>query len=467
MSAAFDIVQSVLGLERNDSWSLDVVEPLAMVTAVKTSYGVNHPAVSPYVEKKGWVVDLENKVVVAPFYGEVTVREDEPVPTDDAADASVLYQRGYEGTIIRVMLYGGKKYVFTSRKLDCSKSRWGTKKSFRELFSDLGGDQVMEELYDAKKTHSPFVHFFILNHPDLLISSKQPMNTGALVYLGCYSCGTCAHVPEEQVDLVKRDPKWTFDYKEAEEKKICFAPGYITLEEAGRVYHQGYSEKVTVADPRVAPGEFFMRLNLTDGVPKLTKWCSPGYMYRCKVRGDEPNVLHRFYHLAQDVKLSDEEYDQKYLWLAYEAHYETKRKAERGEIKSWDVGTPKEMRDQGSKFENICKNMLLCVPGWRQATVVNYYYDYKNTQKNVVNWLTDVYYQRPEEKEVIPRGWKLLELAVNYAKTRKVEHVSAKLLKKNLGFLLENERGDSLYKLRKNMNQMRKKLEQEEKVEQQ
>jgi hypothetical protein len=171
--------------------------------------------------------------------------------------------------------------------------------------------------------------------------------------------------------------------------------------------------------------------------------------------------------LAQDVKLSDEEYDQRYLWLAYEAHYETKRKAERGEIKSWDVGTPKEMRDQGSKFENICKNMLLCVPGWRQATVVNYYYDYKNTQKNVVNWLTDVYYQRPEEKEVIPRGWKLLELAVNYAKTRKVEHVSAKLLKKNLGFLLENERGDSLYKLRKNMNQMRKKLEQEEKVEQQ
>jgi hypothetical protein len=480
--SALDTVGSVLGVERSEQWGIDELNGLAMVTAIKSNFTPDFPA-SLHVPHKGEVIDLEKRKVIVPFYGEVHTEVSDTLAGNGAEGNGTegngaegtcaerqkrMFQMGFEGTILRVFKNKGTIYVCTARRLDCSKSRWGTKKSFRELFTDLGGDEIISQLFDAEKLYSPHCHFFVLNHPELLIASKQPLTSGMLVYLGCYSTWdkSTGLYDEAEVDWDLKKPICGSSFEECQEKKLPYEPKMLNEEEAQKHLTEGFHPGCTSSDPRTTSGEFVIEVTESSGtsVPLLKKISSVAYDYRCKVRGDEPNVLHRFYHLIQDAKMDQDGYDAKYAWLTYEQHYETKKRAEGGKIISWEVGMKKSpVMDEKAKLENICKNILLAVPLWRQAAVANYYFDYKSTQVNVINWLTDVYYQRPEEKEVIPRGWKLLELAVAYAKTRKVEHVSAKLLKKNLSYLMENERGDSLYKLRKNMNQMRNKPKEQEK----
>jgi hypothetical protein len=55
-----------------------------------------------------------------------------------------------------------------------------------------------------------------------------------------------------------------------------------------------------------------------------------------------------------------------------------------------------------------------------------------------------------ENKPIIPRASKLLELALKYAQTHNVKTINKFILCKNLTYLVSNENGDSLYKLEKN-----------------
>lgn len=442
-------------------WSVDYDDNLVMVTAPQTSQWQKDTGDSDYppqqsISYKGTVVDYKVNKVIASFYEEVETQ----CVSSVSGYEHLRMQIGFEGTILRVFLHGGKVYCSTARKLDCSKSRWGSKTSFKTLYESLGGRY---DFFDKTKLYSPHVYFFVVSHPDLLIASKQEVGNGFLVYLGCYSSyseTTCPY-STECCDFTLREPNTTYSFTEAQEKQVYLKPGYLTVEQANSHLANGFWVSES-NDPRTSSGEFLVCSQQTEGslMPRMIKLVSPAYEFRCMVRGNDPNLLHRFYCLLEDARMDPKSYLDKYPWLTFEPHHVTKIKAETKSIICWNVGKahglPKEPSlVKKSLMENLCKIFMVALPLHRQPAATTYYFDYVNARTQVVNWLTDIHYQKPDNTEIIPRATKLLELAIGYAKSRKVEHVSAKLLKKNLGFLIENERGPSLYKLKRNMIKFR------------
>lgn len=88
-----------------------------------------------------------------------------------------------EGTLIRVFYYN-KWYVSTHRKLDAFNSRWGSQKSFGEIFVDslkTVGYENLEKLTDKLNKNSMYL-FFIRNTLQNKVVSNPPLENENQVY---------------------------------------------------------------------------------------------------------------------------------------------------------------------------------------------------------------------------------------------------------------------------------------------
>ncbi|CAH6418516.1 Hypothetical protein POVN_LOCUS233 [uncultured virus] len=255
--------------------------------------------------------------------------------------AKAIFQPCYEGTILRFWKWKGKVYRSTHRRIDASKSHWGSSKPFPELFADLGGPDG-ESLF-GDEPNSNFVHVFLVSHPDLLMATKADVGDGWLLFLRTLSIYPEALDKETEMS-VSWQPKLTVfslpdDKSEtlpipppSEGTSPLYAPtqfggSYDTKEAPGRgikvanaILTAGYSglsvEALTQVDWRVRPGEALICFHGEER--RMVKIESRSYNWRAEICGNNPNYLNRLYQLlnfALDPETKTEnEHDYKALF---------------------------------------------------------------------------------------------------------------------------------------------------------
>lgn len=471
-------VAKILSINEDPTWTTETNGNLCLVSSKKDT-------LPRYPDLRGVVVDLEKEKVIVPCYGRITSvltamihfenkkmeigDEDGNSLQLDQSNMSFTY--GFEGPVVRVYKNHGKIYCSTNRRLDCTKSRWGTKKTFFEMFMELGGETVLEKAFDAEKKYSSHFLTFIVVHPDMLLCTKQKIGRGYLVFLGakrCFSPSECPY-PSEDVDWKQSESKFdvpfvtTDMFETAISCKLPYCPSSLSLENINEHLLLGYGSKYS-NDIRTGSGEFVIGTYTSeDGKQRLFRFVSPSYDHRSRMRNEDPNLLHQFYCLSTEAFLNDSDYESKYPWLEYEEV--KKQEAEDEQIMFWNRGKrPVGPFDWQKKFRNIWKHFVLSVPLHRQKEVFGYYKQFFLNRDTLVEWLSSWYGKETKDVEEIlsVRARKLMQLALDYDRKHNPKaclSLSKKSLEKNLKFLICNERGSSLYMLWKNRKQYLRTLE--------
>jgi hypothetical protein len=478
-------VAKVLSIDDDPSWTIENNESLCLVSSKKE-------ATPRYPDLRGCIVDLKTNQLVVPCYGRITSVLTPMIHFDNGRmniedydgnfltleEQDVRFSIGFEGPLLRVFRNGGKTYISTNRRLDCTKSRWGTKKTFLEMFKELGGDKILETCFDNSKNYSSHFLTFIVVHPDMLLCTKQKVESGYLVLLGAQRClhrETCAY-PEDEVDWTTygedkfKVPFIVTDmFESAIGSGIPYIPSSLSLDQVNRHLLLGYGSKYS-NDIRTGSGEFVIAyVRQESGQDQLFRFVSPSYEHRSRMRNEDPNLLHQFYCLSSEAHLSDSEFEMKYPWLEYEEN--KKMEAEEGQIMYWNRGKRAVAPEWQQKFRNVWKHFVLSVPLHRQKEVFGYYKQFFLNPDILVQWIASWVGKEGVDKDELlsPRAKKLMQLALEYERKHNPKAdltLSRKNLEKNLRYLLGNERGTSLYMLWKNRKQYLRHLEMEkEKIE--
>jgi hypothetical protein len=476
-------VAKILSIDEDPSWTIETSENLCLVSSKKE--------MTPrYPDLRGLVLDLETKQVVVPCFGRINSVltpmihfENGKIAFDDLDGSQVVLEQnnmrfsyGFEGPVLRIYKNNGKLYCSTNRRLDCTKSRWGTKKTFLEMFKELGGESILENAFDSTKKYSSHFLTFIVVHPDMLLCTKQNVGSGYLVYLGnspCFTKESCPY-PSEDVDwntygenTPRHDAPFmtTDEFESSIGSKLPYCPASLSLENVNRHLLLGYGSKYA-NDIRTGSGEFVIAY-VKDGNSErehLYRFVSPSYDHRSRMRNEDPNLLHQFYCLSSEAYLNDAEYEMKYPWLEYEENKKTE--AEQGQILFWNRGKRAVAPDWQKKFRNLWKHFVLSVPLHRQSEVFGYYKQFFLNRDILSEWLCSWFGRAQDDKEMeellSARAKKLMQLALDYERKHNSKAdltLNKKNLERNMKFLLSNERGSSLYMLWKNRKQHLRHLE--------
>jgi hypothetical protein len=481
-------VAKVLSIHDDPSWTTEVSQNLCLVSSKKE-------VVPRYPDIRGCVIDLDAEKVVVPCYGRITsvvtpmihFEQGKTVIEDSEGESVVLEQKdmrfsfGFEGPVLRLYKNNGTIYCSTNRRLDCTKSRWGTKKTFLEMFKELGGDTILEKAFDPTKKYSSHFLSFIVVHPDMLLCTKQKVESGYLVFLGYQRCLFPEDCPYSTNDVdwttysglksQHEAPFITTDMFEAAiGHKIPYCPASLQMDEVNRHLLVGYGTKHS-NDIRTGSGEFiiaYVKQDKSYAQERLLRFVSPSYDHRAKMRNEDPNLLHQFYCLSSEAHLSDAEYELRYPWLEYEEV--KKQEAEEGQIMFWNRGKRAVAPDWQKKFRNLWKHFVLAVPLHRQKEVFGYYKQFFLNRETLCGWLCSFFGTNsgnglPQNTNDLfsTRALKLMQLALDYERKHNPKadlSLSRRNLEKNMRFLLGNERGSSLYMLWKNRKQYLRNLEQ-------
>jgi hypothetical protein len=100
-----------------------------------------------------------------------------------AKDSQLRFTTAFDGTVLRISKWNGKILTTTSKRLNISRSFWGSSNYFPQIYADLKGPNP-EDLFDKTKAFSNISFLFMLVHPDLAIGSRVNVGKGYIAYLG-------------------------------------------------------------------------------------------------------------------------------------------------------------------------------------------------------------------------------------------------------------------------------------------
>jgi hypothetical protein len=400
--------------------------------------------------------------------------------------SNLRFKIGFEGTLIHVFKHGGKVYRTTRKRLDATRSRWGNSKTFGEMYWELNGPKD-EVLFDPTKDYSPYCHYFILVHPQVLVSTKDDISSGYLVYLGpkqIYSTSptTCPY-PMNSVDCDLHVPE-TSSSNSRNSSGAIYSPENSTLEEANKHLSFGFYETFDgyqYLDPRLLPGEFIIVENVE--TKQMYRVESTSYAWRSDMRNNNPNLLHRFFELLDFAYLKKED-DNKFrtmfpILTLYDpaSLFSTISSAP---IIVWPQNTENEFstlpvpNTKEGKLYNIWQSFLLCVPISRQKEVFEFYDVLVTRRIELITWLIET-----SKKMVSSSSTNAFDLSVysnrardillktrSFAENRyrsgdnidnrtKEAKTVESLTRDNIRNFISKEKGSSLYRLIREMDRIK------------
>ncbi len=241
------------------------------------------------------------------FIDSVDVRETKfkvDKPDSSSKSQNVTFRYGLEGPVVRVFKINGKVYHSTSRQLDFSLSSWGGSRSIANLWQDLNSP-VDTDLFDSDVECSPFVHSFILVHPDMMLGSHLDVKKGFLTYLGYEKFATRSVLkkafPDKKIQDQVKVPVCTTDLKEATESQKCYKPVDLSLTDVQKHLDSGFSSSTEGRkENRLKSGEFVI---MSVGSKPVCSIESRAYQWRCAMRGDDPSLYRRLCVLLENSKI--------------------------------------------------------------------------------------------------------------------------------------------------------------------
>ena len=171
-----------------------------------------------------------------------------------------------EGTLIR-LFYHKKWYVSTHRKLNAFNSRWGSSKSFGDIFTDYLG-QELSNFTDSLDKEYMYL-FFIRNTLENRIVSN-PSDNNNLYFAGC---------------IKKYSNEFTFE-----------SPTQLSIPSQTKLSFSNWDEVFSYVynvNPLEKQGVIMFWKNETGGINQM-KIVNSKYQLFSQVRGNEPNIIYRY-----------------------------------------------------------------------------------------------------------------------------------------------------------------------------
>lgn len=318
------------------------------------------------------------------------------------------FKQGFEGTVMRVFKHHGKVYHSSHRRLDTSRSRWGSSPPFLSVYYELGGPKD-EELFDPEKEYSPFCYLFLMVHPTLLMSSRENVGKGYLVFLGAL------RLWNDKYESVDNEPKTFPTLKGLPDdlsEPFILEPPEISLELANKHLEKG--EFVIVYSREHREGE----------MPSLIRVSSPAYEDRVRARNNDPNTYHRFVELSSRASLMNRD--------AF--------------VKMYGCPPKTSLQERyACILEEFRKNLPLRMDDEAKDFVSRLYKD----REELSSWLTDLVFDGVssiKDEKVPPRVSQIVALF-----SRKTPRGNRKNVRKDIVSLLIKEPGASFYKMLRSM----------------
>lgn len=241
---------------------------------------------------------LEDNKVIAKSYGYIPTVVVEKLPEDfnftdvDSQKHSInpstikgIYPM-VDGTIIRVWKHNSVIYLSTHKKIDASKSHWGSSENFTDLFLKYTKNYFnLEDLFTEDSQN--VVHNFLLVNQDTLVCSK--INLGAISGFVSYINSFNGTLPEKIMPLSMS----IYDIKETEDTFFSIKP-LETLEEQNTYLVSGFGccgeGVVIIYSNSVTDEANSFDVNEDYSILKIAH---SDYYRRSELVGNDPNILHR------------------------------------------------------------------------------------------------------------------------------------------------------------------------------
>ena len=470
-------VSEILNIPVSRDWSIiDRVDHLALV-----NYSENAD-MAVFGHLRGILVDTEARTVLTTSFGytptavceklleidgHIHIKDKDGVAHHYALDKCTI-KRAFEGVVFRVFLHKGKMYTVTHRKINPSRSRWGSSKNFLDMWTEANAPSAAD-LFNLTSENSSNGYNFIVVHPELLVASRQRVTAPYLVFLGSYNIetkreNTAPGIYSPLTSEVDNDVK----------ASVVHEPKALTVADANAFLECGYYDRHSYIDDRLNTGEsVIMYVQDEKGFTNVLKVNSPSFDWRVSMRGDNPNIRHQFYSLLNitypnvDTDEAWERFSERLIVLPLHnpemvksAHNIMGYTSSVPEYKPEEEYDMYETRDK--RVQLLWMNYLIALPYHQQAQVLPLLDEVKNERNAVISWIQELERSGHRESEhIIPRIKNLITISRQLAQKKissgqNVNRNGKKMSKPvviadTLRNLISKEDGASLYALVRSM----------------
>ena len=390
-------VAHILNIPLSNDWSIvDTEGSLCLV-----HYSENAD-MSMFGHLRGVLVDLDSCRILAPsFFGfnEEAVCDHLSVVDDQVSIKDKLgfehtfdvdqmrIQPVYDGASMRVIWYNSQMYFISHKRINTSRSRWGSSRPFVEMYQDAGGPTA-EELFDTSVPESSTCYTFMIVDKDTSVGTRQVINKPYVVCLHKESLETDS--PAGKFEFTKTKHIGTVD-----ESFVGESPD-LTINEANDFLSSGYSQHVEGADLRSQPGEAVIIYSVKDGkIEDILRVHSTGYNWRNQLRNNKPNVKFQLYTLLGDCQLdltaSDniELFIEKYLKIDEEIN----SKITLNKVRKL---TPEDLNvDRRDLAKIVYVNYLYSLPIYLRSGLSGALSEFNDNRKELVKFIQDISVRYP------------------------------------------------------------------------
>lgn len=506
-------IAEILHIPNDDNWMIQDSIPEKNLYLI---YYTEHADLNRYGNLRGIIVDTDAKAIVSRGRGYVPVVTTDNITPDEKGELHLTdeykysytvkdfaIQRGFEGTTIYRFKHNGIVYFSTNKIIDATRSRWGAaSKQFKEIYDELGGPKD-NDLFDSETLFSPYVHEFLIVHPDLLIVTKLPIGTGFICYLGCKVIWDVKNSPfsnynpdrDDDIMVVAGIDKVPINTK----VPVVHLVKDITLQEANKHLQYGFYEEQDFSqiDSRLTSAEFVVLYSFNEKkeVQNVIKIQSTAYAWRDAMRKQNNNLKYRFYELVTKSYFSNQE-DPEDIYDIYLEEFPVMTPREIKELenlihKEALIVYPQEQDYTGTRFMSMLEkkeqrlyNIFLCflmaVPLHQQEQVLGLYPEFEKDRMDLIYWIqrlrssgidlkSDEKYRRVEN--IVSVAYKQANFSYHNPQNDRNGHKGQygqtvdSIYCKNVYSFIMKERGDSLYRLVKLMHEHTKDKDGNTKVE--
>lgn len=471
-----DIVASILNIKSEDLASVEITD------RTDTGLVMVHHKQFVNITKYGWirgiVIDLNLKEIICPAYGPdttyvSTVVSDSLISTrtgtleliDDQLNhltidlSSVRIEQGYEGTIIRVFCHKGVTYWATHRRFNSKTSRWVVSRSFYDLYVDLGGPEQIFTSDPEEYEHglNREVYYFLVAHQEVQSVSQAVKDKGRLIFLGTKRSTISSKSFED--DFAKRFPR----------------PDRLTVDQANSIL----LGNLKYNDIRFRQGDFV----IITASNMMVKIVSRSYKWRQDMRDDNPYIRHLWFKYVSDsyidgrYTMTDEDFLKKYPLMNIVQLTDLEAMIEHDftfNVEPYNGNPNAVTKSSGARMHMILQTLLLVLPPKGKVDLLNYYREFFEIRKNIIQWLYKLYRNNedlskfePDPQDTQNQGRRqnrinrikqIINDVTSFAERRLKEPGLNKrkmnkdqLVFENISNLIQKELGTSLYRIYKQM----------------
>ena len=471
-----------------DLWSLDSKESYKIIDTHEDQgyklvhYNVDTVNISKpqdFIRRVRGLIVKDTKVLVESFGYTPTIVVSELTPSESGdftlidtdlhthimtKETNLVYPL-LDGTLLRVWKHNGTIHISTHKKLNASKSHWGSSSTFTELFKKYTQSYFnLEDLFSIEDAENDKVvcHNFLLVDSDLLICSQVDLGekSGFVLYINSVNGSLPEAVAPKTVSVY--EVKFTTD--------TFFKMDTLkTLEDQNKFIKQGFSSEDSKSN-----GEGVVIFQ----DDRMIKVISKDYAVRSEIVNNDPNITHRSWTILTESmypKSGEDEYLSKFPILPTPSNDELKAIIETGDfslidkckiLKDEDFTLKNNLETRNLRLLNALLHYSKSLPLSHKVSALSCYNTILENKSEVIKILCndcDKYEQglwgkpSPRDLKVYERIQTIIKEAKKYAKTRyssgeRFESMNEKQLikkftKENIRNLINKEYGENMHKI--------------------